>query len=116
MAANPAVALEGWSARCMCHSGLPSSVRWSWPEICGLTGNSRSSEFSRSTARVSSPPSAASKTARSRPRTERNRVTSASDARRAADWLAPKSSRTASTEVRESCPRDGSSVLTRRTA
>ncbi|CAM5235892.1 hypothetical protein SFUMM280S_00009 [Streptomyces fumanus] len=72
-------------------------------------------EFSRSTARVSSPPSAASKTARSRARTPRNRVTSASVARRAADWLSRRS-RTASTDVSESLPRTGSSVLTRRTA
>ena len=49
-------------------------------------------------------------------RTERNRVTSASVARRAADWLPPNRSRTASTEVSESLPRAGSSLLTRRTA
>lgn len=82
----------------------------------GLTGNSSSSEFSRSTASVSSPPSAASNTERSRARTERKRVTSASVARRAADALTPKRSRMASTEVRQSLPRVGSSVLTSRTA
>jgi hypothetical protein len=100
----------------MCHSGRPSSSRWSCPEICGLTGNSSSSEFSSATARVSSPWSAASKTARSRLRTERKRVTSASVARRAAEALTPNSSRTASTDVRVSLPRAGSSLLTSRTA
>ncbi len=116
MAAYPVVAFEEWSARCMCQRGRPSSSRKSWPEIWGLTGNSRSREFRRSTAPVWSPSSAAVKTARSRARIARKRGTSASVTRRAIWEASPKRSRTTSTEDRASLPRVGSSVLTRRTA